>query len=118
MKSDFFNQGQISTGIIILVVLSLLIGGGLFYYFQKETTETPKVTEKETEEVFFNEYVIFFDKKHSQTEERYVLYGATHNKRLLTVIFTIRKSFIRIISARDQSKKEKAYYFKNKKLSI
>jgi len=77
-----------------------------------------KVTEKETEEVFFNEYVIFFDKKHSQTEERYVLYGATHNKRLLTVIFTIRKSFIRIISARDQSKKEKAYYFKNKKLSI
>jgi len=50
MKSDFFNQGQISTGIIILVVLSLLIGGGLFYYFQKETTETPKVTEKETEE--------------------------------------------------------------------
>jgi len=77
-----------------------------------------KVSEKEIEEVFFNEYVIFFDKQHSQTEERYVLYGSSHNNRLLTVIFTIRKFFIRIISARDQSKKEKAYYSKNTKLSI
>ena len=50
MRTHFFNQGQISTGIIILVVLSLIIGGGLFYYFQKETPETPKVIEKETVE--------------------------------------------------------------------
>ena len=65
----------------------------------------------EAEELFFNSPLfVLQDMSHSQKEARYVVYGRTDEGRLLTVIYTIRNTKIRIISARDQNKKEKAFY--------
>lgn|SRR3989344_3052722 len=70
-----------------------------------------KVYHKEAEEVFFNKPLkIFRDKKHSADETRFVAYGINSSNRKLTLVFTIRKQKIRIISARDQSKKERRVY--------
>lgn len=75
-----------------------------------------KVSTKECEEVFFNEpLVVVNDEKHSQIENRYLALGATNENRLLSLIFTLRSNKIRIISARDQNKKERSKLEKNKK---
>ena len=70
-----------------------------------------KVEWVEGEQVFFN-YPFFttVDTKHSEREERYVGFGQTNESRLLTVVFVIRNRKIRIISARDMNKKERAWY--------
>ena len=69
-----------------------------------------KVSPVECEQVFFNKAFITEDVKHSQREKRYYALGLTDDKRLLFVSFTIRKSLIRVISARDMSKKERKIY--------
>lgn len=62
----------------------------------------------ECEEVFFNKpLIVNDDETHSQTEERFRVYGRTNKNRLLEMIFTIRNNKIRVISARDQNKKER-----------
>lgn len=67
-----------------------------------------KVKFTECEQVFFDEEVEFFrDPGHSEIEERFLAYGETGEGRKLTVVFTVRKQKIRVISARDQSKKER-----------
>lgn len=79
----------------------------------KKNWEKHKVTVKESEKVFFNKpLIIAKDPKHSKTEKRYSALGKTDNDRLLIVFFTIRKSKIRIISARPMSKNEKQKYEK------
>lgn len=73
-----------------------------------------KVNFREAEEIFFNTPLkIFKDKKHSQNEERFVALGKTDKGRKLFAVFTIRKNKLRIISIRDQSKKERKTYEKN-----
>ncbi len=72
------------------------------------------VTHIECEEIFLKDAVYFEDEKHSKTEQRYTVYGETTNKRSLTIVFTVRTDRIRIISARDQSKKEREVYKKFK----
>lgn len=74
-----------------------------------------QVENKECEDVFFNQpQLIEYDEKHSLTEKRYKILGLTDRGRKLIVIFTIRNNKIRIISARDQSKKEKLQFNKLK----
>ena len=69
------------------------------------------VTMNECEEIFFNQPLIVFDDiKHSKLEKRYYSLGKTDKERKLFIAFTLRKDFIRIISARDMSKTEKARY--------
>lgn len=63
------------------------------------------------EEVFFNEpLVVKQDEAHSESEARYYALGSTNSGRLLFVVFTLRKEKIRVISARDMSRKERGYY--------
>jgi uncharacterized DUF497 family protein len=72
----------------------------------------------EAEEVFFNSpLIISDDDKHSSIEKRYLAYGITNKKRFLTVIFTLRENetLIRVISARDQHRKERTVYAKANK---
>jgi len=70
-----------------------------------------KVTNSECEQVFFNQPIIVVDDtKHSEDENRFYLLGRTDQDRLLFVVFTVRKNFIRIISARDMNKKEREIY--------
>lgn len=64
----------------------------------------------ECEDIFYNDPVYFEDKKHSETEERFLAYGITYEQRLLTVVFTVRNTKLRVISARNQNKKEKVIY--------
>lgn len=65
----------------------------------------------ECEEIFFNQPLyIFPDPRHSLMEERYYALGKTNSSRMLFVVFTRRKSKIRIISARDMHKKERKVY--------
>jgi hypothetical protein len=66
---------------------------------------------KECESVFFNKPLVFFkDEKHSTRETRYGVFGRTDRKKLLTIFFTIRNNKIRVISARNQNKKERNLY--------
>lgn len=71
----------------------------------------------ECEEVFINKpSIVNEDEYHSQMEERFRIYGQTNEKRALMLIFTIRNDKIRVISARDQNKRERRDYknlFKN-----
>ena len=70
-----------------------------------------KVTEFECEQVFFNKpLLVEEDKKHSKAERRYFVLGKTDFSRRLFVVFTIRKNLIRVISARDMSRKERRVY--------
>lgn len=72
-----------------------------------------KVDFRECEEIFSNQPLkIFYDEKHSQKEGRFLAYGITNRQRKLTVIFTIRNKKIRVISARNQNRKERRKYEK------
>lgn len=81
---------------------------------QEKNWKKHKVGYKEAEEIFLNKTLKTFpDPKHSQAEQRYLALGATNQGRKLTIIFLIRNEKIRIISARDQSRKERMKYEKN-----
>ena len=75
--------------------------------------EKHSVSNSECEEMFFNQPIIVADdEKHSRTEKRHFALGKTNGGRRLFVVFTIRKDTIRVISARDMSKKENTIYEK------
>ncbi len=66
------------------------------------------VSISECEQIFFNlPFVVNIDYKHSGIEDRFYALGHTDLGRELFIVFTIRNSKIRVISARDMSKKEK-----------
>ncbi len=70
-----------------------------------------RVNSFESEEVFFNRpLVITEDVQHSQKEERFFALGKTEQGRLLFIVFTIRRSLLRIISSRDMNLKEREVY--------
>jgi len=70
-----------------------------------------KVNPFECKQVFFNEpFVIQDNPARSQKEPRYYVLGQTDKKRLLFVVLTIRRNLIRVISARDVSRKERQVY--------
>lgn len=65
----------------------------------------------EAEEMFFNEpLVIRTDPAHSDGESRFFALGRTDSGRLLFLSFTLRRSTIRIISARDMTRRESYTY--------
>jgi len=71
------------------------------------------VTQAEAEEVFFNRPILIADDaKHSVRERRYALLGRTNAERLLSVVFTVRRDHVRVISARSMSRKERTQYAK------
>lgn len=70
------------------------------------------VDASECEEVFFNEPRIFFndDTHSSEAEKRYKVLGITGKGRRLALAITLRGNKIRVIMARDQSRKERAMF--------
>ncbi len=74
-----------------------------------------KAEHDECEDVFFDNPLYFADEKHSEKEDRFLGYGLTNGNRLLMVVFTIRNDKIRVVSARDQHKKEREIYKRNKR---
>jgi uncharacterized protein len=72
-----------------------------------------KVSHLECEQVFFNyPLLLYSDAKHSKEEARIYVLGKTDMERLLFIVFTTRNNLIRVISARDMNKKERAIYEK------
>ncbi len=55
-------------------------------------------------------YVDFYDPDHSKNEERYIIFGASSQNRILLVSYTERGNKIRIISARLATKQEHKNY--------
>jgi len=71
------------------------------------------VSMSEAEQVFFNAPLLMLpDAVHSQLEPRLHALGKTDAGRLLHITLTLRQnqSLIRVISARDMHRKEKAVY--------
>ncbi len=61
--------------------------------------------------MFFNRpLIVQDDTRHSKNERRFYSLGRTEMERLLFVVFAIRKDKIRVISARDMSRKERKEY--------
>ena len=77
--------------------------------------EKHNVSMAEAEQTFFNEpLLVLEDSKHSNQEPRFHALGRSDDKRQLHITFTLRQAGekIRIISARDMHKKERAIYEK------
>lgn len=73
--------------------------------------EKHRVTVAECEQVFFNRPLLARpDESHSEAEVRFYLLGKADTGRQLFVVFTIREDRIRVISARDMSRKERRSY--------
>jgi hypothetical protein len=71
------------------------------------------VSSAEVEQVFFNAPLLLLqDPRHSNAEARFHALGKTLDDRRLHVSFTLRKeaTLIRVISARDMSRKERTIY--------
>jgi len=77
--------------------------------------ELHRVSQAECEEIFFNRPILVApDDEHSQKEPRYAALGRTNAGRRLAVIFTIRGTLVRVISARDVSRRERRVYEETK----
>ncbi len=75
-----------------------------------------KVSPFESEQIFFNLPLIVADAvKHSEKENRFCALGHTDTNRLLFMVFTVRGKNIRIISARNMSRKERKVYLSYEK---
>ena len=70
-----------------------------------------RVSDEECEEVFFKLPLVWGpDEAHSQQEARYYVLGQTTAARRLLVVFTLRGTQIRVISARDMTRRERRFY--------
>ena len=73
--------------------------------------EAHQVSQAEVEQLFFNRPILVApDLKHSTEERRYAALGRSDAGRQLTVVFTVRGTLIRVISARDMSRPERRLY--------
>ena len=85
--------------------------------FDWDAGNAPKIWDRhevapgEAEQVFFNRPLVAVpDATHSGTEPRFLALGQTDAGRRLFVVFTIRDTLIRVISARNMSRRERREY--------
>ncbi|MBI4370788.1 MAG: BrnT family toxin [Elusimicrobia bacterium] len=70
-----------------------------------------EVSPFECEQAFFNRpLVVAPDESHSVAEARFYVLGRTDAGRRLFLVFTARRNQVRVISARDMSRKEREIY--------
>jgi len=68
-----------------------------------------EVTDGECEEIFFNSPLFVADDvRHSGRERRFAAFGTTNAGRFIIAVFTMRAKLIRVISARDMNRRERA----------
>ena len=73
--------------------------------------EQHRVAPHECEQAFLNlPLVVMDDAGHSRSERRYYALGQTDVGRRLFMAFTIRGKLVRVICARDMSRKERKAY--------
>lgn len=56
-----------------------------------------------------------YDPLHSEEEDRFIIIGRSIKTRLLVIVHTERDNYIRLISARKATNKERSYYENNAK---
>jgi len=80
----------------------------------RKSLDKHAVSQAEAEQVFALEPLLAEDFWHSQEEKRFQALGETIEGRRLHITFTMRSSGrkIRVISARDMNRKERAIYEK------
>ena len=81
----------------------------------RKNVNSHNVSQAEADSVFFNQpLLILSNPTHSLNETRWSALGTTDNHRALYISFTLRanNTKIRVISARDMSRKERATYEK------
>ena len=67
-----------------------------------------RVSIPECEQVFFNKpLAVRTDPGHSSEEVQFFAFGRTDSGRRLAVVFMMRKGRIRVVTARDQSRRER-----------
>jgi uncharacterized protein len=79
----------------------------------RKSVEKHGVGQAEAEQIFLHEpLLIASDQRHSTNETRLHALGQTDEGRLLHITFTLREdeTQIRIVSARDMSRKERSNY--------
>ena len=70
-----------------------------------------QVSQSEAEQVFFNRPLVVIEgDQRAELTRRYYALGQTDASRLLFIVFTIRDDFIRVISARPMSRRERKVY--------
>ena len=80
---------------------------------ERKSVDKHQVSRVEAEFVFMNEpLLIVEDPGHSESEPRYHALGVSSGGRRLHVTFTLREqdTMIRVISARDMSRRERMHY--------
>ena len=91
--------------------------------FQWDAGNSAKIRDRhqvmptECEELFFKRpLIVASDEQHSSSsEERFYVLGQSDSGRLMFVVFTIRGRLIRVISARDMSRKERRIFSRHEK---
>lgn len=79
----------------------------------KRNLEEHGVSFEEAQTVFYDEFAVeFYDDKHSEWEDRFLMLGLSTQLKLLLVChcYRERESVIRIISARKATKTEAQFY--------
>jgi uncharacterized DUF497 family protein len=103
-----------STVYIIMDLDEILVGLTGFEWDEGNLTknwEKHQVSALECEQVFFNRPLIAIpDERHSESETRFYALGQTDAGRRLFIVFTARSDLIRLVSARDMSRKERKIY--------
>lgn len=82
----------------------------------RKSADKHGVGQAEAEQVFLNEPLLLAeDMRHSRAEPRFHALGRTDAGRLVHVTFTLRHggTKVRVISARDMSRKERTRYEQN-----
>jgi uncharacterized DUF497 family protein len=80
---------------------------------ERKSIDAHQVSQLEAEEIFFNQpLLVVNDEHHSLAEPRWHALGITDRGRRSHITFTLRQERrkIRIISARDMSRKERRIY--------
>lgn len=68
---------------------------------------------EEAQQVFDDPHaILYFDKDHSDDEDRYILLGLGSSRLLVVIHVQVNNKTIRLISARKATKKEKVAYEK------
>jgi uncharacterized protein len=72
-----------------------------------------RVTKEECEEVLLrHSFYAEVNETHSTDEPRYCVMGRTAARRYLYITLTLRGNLIRVVSARDMSRRERRMYLK------
>jgi uncharacterized protein len=100
-----------------MVDLGLVVGFDWGRGNARKSLDKHGVSQAEAEQIFFNEpLVVMSGERHGRSEARWHAMGHSDDGRLLHLTFTLRGdgALIRVISARDMSRKERIAYGQTK----